>query len=227
MMLRAGQARGASSTARVRAATELKLVPPFRFATVCCATRVPGSGLGKGAEASAGAAGAGVVPGEPLEATHECDETVYRGAYPSVRNLLFLKTLRLRTVVSLVKGGVAGVTVDLREFCAREHICHVVVDLDGNKLPSLRALARLLSLLVDKRRLPAYLHCAEGGVSTGVLVMCLRVVQQWSIESALAEYSRYVKEPGSSERAILSSFSPEFVELPEPRALAPSWLITA
>jgi tyrosine-protein phosphatase OCA6 len=220
-MLRTGKVRGASA-ARVLGATELKLVPPFRFATVCCATRVPGSGLGKGAEAGAGAA-----PGEPLEVTSEDDETVYRGAYPSVRNLLFLKTLQLRTVISLVKGGVAGVTVDLREFCAHEHICHVVVDLDGNKLPSLRALARLLSLLVDKRRLPVYMHCAEGGVSTGVLVMCLRVVQQWSIESALAEYSRYVKEPGSSECALLSSFSPEFVELPEPRSFAPSWLISA
>jgi protein tyrosine/serine phosphatase len=44
-------------------------------------------------------------------------------------------------------------------------------------------------MLVDPARLPALLHCLDGGVVTGVAVMCLRKLQGWSW-AALTEESR-------------------------------------
>mmetsp|Transcript_872 Transcript_872/g.2020 ORF Transcript_872/g.2020 Transcript_872/m.2020 type:complete len:198 (+) Transcript_872:187-780(+) len=170
------------------ASERVTLVPPFRFAVVNCGD------------------------------DNEEDECVYRGAFPSLRNFPFLAGLGLATVVSIVKGGLSGMTVDLVEFCKHERIRLVVVTLgEESKIPSVASVTRILSFLADRRNLPAYIHCTDGGLATGTMVMCLRVLQRWSMESMSAEFSRYVKEGSVSSDVrnfVVSSFRPSEVRFP-------------
>ena len=91
------------------------------------------------------------------------EEGVYRGAYPTLKNLSFLDTLQLRTIVSLTPEEP---TVDLARFCvargvesvhftAERYAGEVAVDDD--------TLASVLSLLVDTSRHPLLIHCNEVG----------------------------------------------------------------
>jgi hypothetical protein len=75
------------------------VIPPFRFATVDAGRAV----AGRSAEAS------GV-------------ESVYRSAYPSLRNYRFLLGLDLQTIVSLVPSSEP--VKDLAEFCELNSITH-------------------------------------------------------------------------------------------------------
>jgi tyrosine-protein phosphatase OCA6 len=47
------------------------------------------------------------------------NEDVYAGAYPTLRNLRFMRRLQLRTIISLIPEKP---TTDLREFCEHEKI---------------------------------------------------------------------------------------------------------
>jgi len=212
--------------------SQLKVVPPFRFATVCCGiqpvwSQTAESGDEKGNQTVNTGARLAVPQQAAQDSEYRADEsTIYRGAYPSLRNFLFLRTLELSTIVSFVKGGPKGITRDLEEFCRHEHVRHVIVDLGGEKLPSTGSIAKVLSLLTDRRMLPAYIHCTDGGVSSGMCIMCLRMLENWSLESAANEFSRYVKDGSISaaERNYVTSFPIDQVSLPdEPEHLA-AWL---
>jgi len=152
------------------------------------------------------------------------NETVFRGGFPSLRNFPFLKMLNLRTIVSFVKGGLKGMSLDLIEFCEHENISLVLVDLLEDKYPSYSSIATILEMVLDKNNLPVYIHCSDGGVSTGRCVMCLRVMQNWIGSSIQEEYYRYVKAGSASpEVAIWSdSFPQTSVNIPEQK---PSWFV--
>lgn len=47
------------------------------------------------------------------------NDDVYAGAYPTLRNLRFMRRLQLRTIVSLIPEKP---TTDLKEFCDHEKI---------------------------------------------------------------------------------------------------------
>lgn len=219
----------------------VKLVPPFRFSIVCCSAFATPSDevnltLGTLEEAgpSGDAAEGTAVEGQEVKKRvcltskavgDRCEqEVLYRGAFPSLLNYLFLKTLGLSTIVSIVKGGRKEITADLLEFCRKEKVDLVVVDLSNDTIPKLESVSKVLSLLSTRKRLPAFVHCRDGGESTGIFIMCLRMLQGWPFESACNEYARYVKGGCSTEaRSFVSSFLTEKCELPEVDE-RPSWL---
>mmetsp|Transcript_10442 Transcript_10442/g.22664 ORF Transcript_10442/g.22664 Transcript_10442/m.22664 type:complete len:223 (+) Transcript_10442:38-706(+) len=219
-----------------------KLAPPFRFSIVCCAcpkgidslnfSDVDGSidlnssesgHLTRNTEEGDENVS---FPRPELGVIDENDETVYRGGYPSLRNFTFLKRLGLSTIISLVKGGRDGITLDLFQFCESEGITLVIVNVES-KILNKNVVSELLSILMDTSQLPAYIHCSDGGESTGTLVMCLRVLQKWSFGSMLSEYTRYVKDGvvSSGVKNVVSSFNAEAVRFP-PASLLASWIMS-
>ena len=164
------------------------------------------------------------------------EEGVYRGAYPSLINLRFLRRLGLRSMVSLLPEPPAPHLVEwCKAFGVTHHFERVVpFDKDEVTLSNERA-AELLQLLVWPQRQPVYVHCLDGVGVTGLLIMCLRKLLRWAPPSVHAEYSRFARNgsdvplpPPPHVIAFLSAWKPEHEFLPrhlpsEP----PHWLAAA
>lgn len=140
------------------------------------------------------------------------EEGLYRGAYPSAKNFRFLLRLQLRTIVSLIPQTPKP---ELAEFCAANgiNLVHMRVDVFKEKIPispagvaqvlQVRALAarrarpplnaHLLGpqLLIDVTKQPLLVHCMNGAEVTGIVIMCLRKLQNYSSSFAMVELQRY------------------------------------
>ncbi|KAJ9478480.1 putative tyrosine-protein phosphatase OCA6 [Pseudozyma hubeiensis] len=223
------------------------LTPPLRFSTVAFAcTDQPQPSWQ--AELAADDA-------DPRSHPHH-RESVYRGAYPKARNLSFLNRLHLRTVLSLTprpldsdvgllewstsaKGPLApspSPTPSVTEKVSRlgVQLLHVRCEKPKDESGGLtrEGAARALSVLLDRRNHPIYVHCLDGVEVTSTLVACMRKVQAWSNPAILAELGRALRDSNSSEwtevpshlSSFLSKFGqPDGIRLP-PRNHIPSWL---
>nr|CCD12450.1 unnamed protein product [Trypanosoma congolense IL3000] len=121
------------------------------------------------------------------------EEGVYRGAYPTLRNFPFLRSLNLRTIVSLTPEEP---TFDLSRFAIAEGITIRYVKVEQNKgeaqlLPT--NMSEILQMLVDAEQHPLYLHCLDGRYTTGLVVMGLRKLQHWSVSCSHMEYQRFAR----------------------------------
>lgn len=124
------------------------------------------------------------------------EDGIYRGAHPSLKNMRFLQRLHLRTILSLVPDP-AGPTRDLVDYCATEQIRHrweYLEKYDDDKFSHTPQLvASLLSDMVDPRNHPLYIHCRDGAHNTGLVIMCLRRLQNWALPTIYNEFRRYTK----------------------------------
>lgn len=134
------------------------------------------------------------------------DDGVYRGAYPTLANFRFLRSLRLRMIVSLLPEQPS---TDLVQFCEHEKITHHYEPTEkaaqNSYLPSEKseptglmvpAVAKVLKLMLLAENLPIYVHCMDGYVSTGTIVMCVRKLQLWTSAAAQIEFGRFSRVRG-------------------------------
>ncbi|GJQ15485.1 hypothetical protein GpartN1_g7276.t1 [Galdieria partita] len=140
---------------------------------------------------------------------------LFRGAYPSLKNFRFLKRLHLRTIVSLLP---CAPSEDLKEFCLHENIRLIFIHVEKfeeNVTFTPQLVAKIVTILGDRRNLPLFIHCLDGGHNTGLVVMTLRLLQGWNMSVIFTEFCRYVKtgEISREESQFLESFS-EDIELP-------------
>ncbi|ORZ40918.1 protein-tyrosine phosphatase, partial [Catenaria anguillulae PL171] len=118
---------------------------------------------------------------------------VYRGGYPRPRNLAFLHQLKFRTLVSLTPDPLpASIPTALSHSPTSNIQClHIHVPKpkeDQVPLDAVLALKIITSLVLDPGRHPMYIHCLDGQLVTGSLILALRKVQGWSVQSAMAEF---------------------------------------
>ena len=94
---------------------------------------------------------------------------LYRGAYPTLINLEFLRTLKLKTIVSVVAEPC---TSDLREFCEREGIRRaefLAPKFSGDEVSvDPGVVGQILQIACDTEALPLYMHCLDGANTTCV-----------------------------------------------------------
>lgn len=152
------------------------------------------------------------------------EDGIYRGAQPSLKNMRFMRRLKLRTILSLIPEA-TGPSRDLREYCATEHIhliWHQVDKYDDGFSHTPQLVASILSQLVDPRNHPLFLHCRDGTHNTGLVVMCLRRLQNWSLPAIYDEFVRYTKSNAITfeEKQFVESFHAT-VSIP---IHIPSWL---
>lgn len=122
------------------------------------------------------------------------EDGVYRGAYPTLRNFPFLRQRGIRTILSLTPEPPS---VDLTSFAQDAHIAlrHIHVDRYKGEVTLLPAhLGEALHTVLHAAYHPVYLHCLDGRQVTGVVVMALRKLQQWSVPAMQAEYVRVARE---------------------------------
>ncbi|CAN0395022.1 unnamed protein product, partial [Ectocarpus fasciculatus] len=80
---------------------------------------------------------------------------------------------------------------------------------------------KVLSILADKDKLPALVHCPDGRVLSGVVLWCLRRLQCWDDRASAAEFARFSGVlPSREVEKFVESYGEE-VTVP---ANVPRWL---
>lgn len=153
---------------------------------------------------------------------------IYRGAHPSLLNLRFLTRLQLRSVISLLPPAEAdNPSRDLVEFCKEYAITHHLYQLnkynDGFSHTA-QFVAELLTHLLNVDNHPVFMHCMDGRQNTGIVVMCLRKLQNWGLKAIVDEFSRYTKDSSFEygEQNFVQRFDTFTVELPK---CVPVWFL--
>lgn len=149
-------------------------------------------------------------------------EHLYRGAYPTLPNFRFLRRLNLQTIISLTPEKPLS---DLKQYCKVNDINHVHVRVSIYKeavtlLP--QEVARLLEIMINPDCLPLYIHCLDGKNITGLVVACLRHLQNYHTNFIYSEFKRFTSDLVTAEQTFVTKFS-EPVCIPVGQKI-PVWL---
>ncbi|KAI9828555.1 MAG: hypothetical protein M1819_006547 [Sarea resinae] len=117
---------------------------------------------------------------------------VYRSGFPKGENFDHLKSLHLKSILTLVPEEYPEVNV---KFVQENGIKHFQVPLPGNKEPFVKITARdikaALSIILDRNNHPLLIHCNKGKHRTGCVVGCLRKIQNWALAPIFVEYREH------------------------------------
>jgi len=147
---------------------------------------------------------------------------VYRSSFPKKKHFPFLKTLGLRSVLTLILEDYPEQNI---QFLDENGIRFFQYGIPGNKEPFVQipsqTITAALATILDRRNHPMLIHCNKGKHRTGCLIGCLRKLQQWSLTTIFDEYRRF-SYPKSR------SMDQEFIELYSEQAvwphIEPQWL---
>lgn len=140
---------------------------------------------------------------------------VYRSSYPQDRNVDFVRSLGIRTVLTLVE---TEPTLGFQYMIEHDSIPWGKISIAANKDPSgkvatdMESICEAILFLLDSSNHPVYVHCNQGKHRTGCVIACLRKVQGWPTADIIEEYNTYAglkSRPG--DRALIKSFDPEMV----------------
>lgn len=123
---------------------------------------------------------------------------LYRSSYPKPSDFEYIKSLKLRTVVTLVKKDDRD--HELESFLSAQGIRQVVIHMKGTKKEAipLKTMKAILSVVLNKENHPLMLHCNHGKHRTGCVVGVIRKVSGWETSNVLDEYKTYA-EPKARE----------------------------
>ncbi|KAI4600475.1 hypothetical protein KJ359_000830 [Pestalotiopsis sp. 9143b] len=117
---------------------------------------------------------------------------VYRSSYPQLHDLTYLKSLKLKTIVTLVDKEIPD---GYRAFLDDNGIKHIVFGMAGTKkadipLPMMRS---IIGLVTDPQNHPMLIHCNQGKHRTGCVVGVLRRYNGWNTQMILDEYTSFAE----------------------------------
>jgi tyrosine-protein phosphatase OCA6 len=162
------------------------------------------------------------------------NEALYRSAFPTERNYRYLKRLKLKTIISLVPRDMLT-TTRLQEFCSNEKIVHIHFPMSSTQkpldasqddsnapAPTHQICAQILTLCIDRERLPLLVHCTNGAHVVGLIIALLRKLQHHTPDSYIEEFVRFTKNHtiDDDERLFIARY---FTAVTLPGSL-PYWL---
>lgn len=149
---------------------------------------------------------------------------LYRGAYPRDLNQSFLRSLRLKYILSLTPNSLTSDPV-MSQFCKENGIETVhILCLDEKKkdksVPKVKrkkktvpidysVVEQCVRFLIDKKHYPCYMHCTNGELVISLVVACLRKLSYWSTVSILNEFLAYNSSINIHERNFIENFNLE------------------
>ncbi|AET40569.1 protein-tyrosine-phosphatase Ecym_6186 [Eremothecium cymbalariae DBVPG len=148
---------------------------------------------------------------------------LYRGSYPREINLPFLKTLRLKYIVSLTAEPSTNDLI-LMKFCEEQDIEVIHISCGNDKCskdkPKIKrkkkpvpieydVVIKCVQFLINKNHYPCYIHCETGQLVTSLVIACLRKLSYWSTVSIFNEYLTYMSGINIHERKFIESFNLE------------------
>ncbi|KAF2117572.1 tyrosine phosphatase family-domain-containing protein [Lophiotrema nucula] len=116
---------------------------------------------------------------------------VYRSSYPMEENYEFMKSLGLKTILTLVPEELS---FDYMNFMVQSGIQHYQTPLPANK-GEIKVqefqMKKALDIILDRSNHPILIHCNKGKHRTGCVVGCLRRLQGEELNHILDEYHTY------------------------------------
>ncbi|KAL7926394.1 tyrosine phosphatase family domain-containing protein [Trichoderma austrokoningii] len=118
---------------------------------------------------------------------------VYRSSYPKADDYDFLKGLKLKTVVTLVKRD--EIDHEFESFIGANGVQQIVFNMKGTKKEAIPAstMSSILDVVMDRRNYPLLIHCNHGKHRTGCVVAAVRKLSGWTLDSVLDEYKTYAQ----------------------------------
>ncbi|KAL0012224.1 hypothetical protein SO802_007332 [Lithocarpus litseifolius] len=120
------------------------------------------------------------------------DNGIFRSGFPDDANFGFLKSLGLRSVISLCPEPFPEVS---KKFLKDNKIELFTFEIDSCKEPFVNIpeekIRDALRVVLDVTKHPVLIHCKRGKHRTGCLVGCLRRLQRWCLSSVFDEYQRF------------------------------------
>ncbi|KUJ12094.1 uncharacterized protein LY89DRAFT_221848 [Mollisia scopiformis] len=115
---------------------------------------------------------------------------VYRSSFPGEEDFNYLKTLGLKTVLSLVKKDFPP---EFEAFMKQNGIRHYVIDMQGTKKVDIpeEIMNSIMEIVLEKKNHPLLIHCNHGKHRTGCAVAVMRHVAGWNIDSIIQEYQGF------------------------------------
>ncbi|KND93994.1 Tyrosine-protein phosphatase SIW14 [Tolypocladium ophioglossoides CBS 100239] len=116
---------------------------------------------------------------------------VYRSSYPKPDDYGFLQSLKLKTVLTLVKRE--ELDHEFESFTTDNGIRQVIFNMKGTKKEAIpvATMASILELVLDRQNYPLLLHCNHGKHRTGCVVAVVRKLSGWALHNVLDEYKTY------------------------------------
>ena len=120
-----------------------------------------------------------------IENLHRITPTLYRSAQPRVADVAALKSLGIRTIVSLRSFN------DDKKVFAGHDIRLVRVPINTWSIDDAKVLRALVAIREAEKQGPVLIHCMHGADRTGVIAAVYRMaVQGWDKDSARQEMFR-------------------------------------
>ncbi|KAH7040225.1 protein-tyrosine phosphatase, partial [Microdochium trichocladiopsis] len=115
---------------------------------------------------------------------------LYRSGYPQAQDYPFIKSLNIKTIVTLVSKEMPE---GYQSFMDANGISHKVFDMAGTKkqVIDLDMMQAILEVVADNNNYPLLIHCNHGKHRTGCVVGLIRKASQWDVPAILSEYTHY------------------------------------
>lgn len=141
------------------------------------------------------------------------NDSVFRSAFPQDRNIEFLKTINIRSVLCLVGSRPSDGYI---QWIKHAHIKRFRIDIAPNKNGQIKttrdSLCEALLRVMDSANYPLYIHCNQGRHRTGCVVACFRKIQRWPMQDIRAEYEAYANPKARiGDLELIRNFDPECV----------------
>ncbi|ODV77472.1 protein-tyrosine phosphatase [Suhomyces tanzawaensis NRRL Y-17324] len=142
---------------------------------------------------------------------------LYRGAYPREINFAFLKTLQLKTIISLTPDPITLSTDPVLFEFARVNaidLIHLECSQSGKGkkrgVPmGYSTILNVLDYIIHNKYAPVYIHCLNGGQVTSLVIACLRKLQFWSSISIFNEFINFTTNITVNDRSFVEGFKGE------------------
>ncbi|KAH7030520.1 tyrosine phosphatase family-domain-containing protein [Macrophomina phaseolina] len=137
------------------------------------------------------------------------DGKIFRSSYPKEENYGYLQSLKLKSILTLVKEDCPESYV---RFIADNGIRHYRVHIPANKgqiCITPEAMAQALMVVLDRSNYPLLIHCNKGKHRTGCVVACMEKVLGKDARQIKEEYHTYAAEKA---RALDEQFMDSFDE---------------
>ncbi|KAI0901236.1 tyrosine-protein phosphatase SIW14 [Annulohypoxylon nitens] len=143
---------------------------------------------------------------------------LYRSGYPQAPDYSFMRTLNLKTIVTLVGKELPD---GYQDFIKDNNIKHEIFDMAGTKKADIPAktMQSIIAVVGNRKNYPLLIHCNQGKHRTGCVVGILRKASEWDTKSIIREYTKFA-EPKVRETDVkyITNFSMSDIKSVTPKS---------